>query len=201
MENLTNWCVYMHENRINGKKYIGITSQKPTNRWDNGRGYVHCRHFYAAIQKHGWDAFRHEILYTGLTQAEAEELEIELIAKYQTQDSAKGYNITPGGQPTEHTDETRQRISDALLGRKLSDEHRAKDSEAHRGEKNNRYGTRHTPETIEKMRATAKGRKFSPETLEKMSAAKRGRHLSEEHKRAISSALQGKTYSKGAHNA
>ena len=96
MENLTNkttnWCVYMHEHRESGKKFIGITNQKPTNRWDNGRGYERCPRFYPAIQADGWDAFRHEILFTNLTQAEAELLEIELISKYGTQDPARGYN-------------------------------------------------------------------------------------------------------------
>lgn len=98
MENLTNWCVYMHENRTNGKRYIGITSQKPTRKWANGNGYKHCPTFYKAIQEHGWDAFKHEILYTELTQQQAERLERTLILKYETLNPDKGYNTASGYQ-------------------------------------------------------------------------------------------------------
>jgi hypothetical protein len=118
MENLTNWCIYMHENRVNGKKYIGITCQKPTKRWNNGNGYSQNAHFYAAIKKHGWDAFRHDILFTNLTQEEAERLEIELIAKYGTLDPDKGYNLDPGGSVRHPTAETREKLREAHLGQK-----------------------------------------------------------------------------------
>lgn len=114
MENLTNkttnWCVYMHEHRETGKKYIGITSQKPTRRWRNGEVYVDNPRFYPDIQRSGWDAFHHEILFTDLTQEEAELLEVELIAKYQTQDPTKGYNIASGGGVRLHTEETREKL-------------------------------------------------------------------------------------------
>lgn len=122
MESLTNWCVYMHENRANGKKYIGITSQKPTRRWQNGQHYENCAAFFRAIQKYGWDGFRHEILYTELTQAEAERLEVELIAKYQTQDPAKGYNLAAGGAARagwHHTDGAKARMSATRTGREV----------------------------------------------------------------------------------
>lgn len=99
MENLTNWCVYMHEHRATGQKYIGITEHKPTKRWQNGRGYKQHPRFYSAIQKYGWDAFRHEILFTDLTKEEAERLEAHLIDKYQTRNPAKGYNCEGGGRP------------------------------------------------------------------------------------------------------
>ena len=33
------YTIYIHKNKINGKVYIGQTSQKPEKRWDNGRGY------------------------------------------------------------------------------------------------------------------------------------------------------------------
>lgn len=150
MENLTNWCVYMHENRQNGKKYIGITSQKPTKRWNNGNGYRHNGHFFAAIQEYGWDAFRHELLYTDLTQEQAEKLEIELIAKYMTLDPAFGYNLDPGGSVRHPTAETREKlrashqgqkptaanrqsIVAAVKGKPKTDEHRQKISKARGG--------------------------------------------------------------------
>lgn len=137
MENLTNWCVYMHENRVNGKKYIGITSQKPTKRWQNGHGYTDCPRFYRAIQKHGWDAFRHDLLFTDLRQEQAERLEKELIAKYRTQDARFGYNISAGGGEINHgrplSDEHKGKIRAANIGRTLNSETRRRISEAKRG--------------------------------------------------------------------
>lgn len=165
MENLTNWCVYMHENRVNGKKYIGITSQKPTNRWQNGRGYQRCPLFYAAIEKYGWDAFRHEILYTGLSQEEAERLEVELIAKYQTQDNANGYNLAAGGETNcgfQRSDEFKQKVSASRAG-------------VYSGPRHNMYGVSRSEETKEKIRAAQAGRAKSPETCQHMSVAARVR--------------------------
>lgn len=62
MKNKNNWCVYMHTNNINGKRYIGI-SQNPKRRWKNGNGYK-TQLFGKAINKYGWDNFTHEILFT-----------------------------------------------------------------------------------------------------------------------------------------
>lgn len=92
-----NYTVYMHQNKINGKKYIGITGNIPEVRWNNGKGYYKNPYFNHAIQKYGWDNFEHIILYEGLTKEEAEDLEIETIAKYDTTNSDNGYNLHHGG--------------------------------------------------------------------------------------------------------
>ena len=90
------YYLYCHTNKINGKKYIGISVQKPSRRWrKDGEGYDGCPKFYKAIQKYGWDNFNHEILLKGLTQQEANEKEKEYIAKYNTIEN--GYNILVGG--------------------------------------------------------------------------------------------------------
>lgn len=91
------YLIYKHTNKINGKVYIGQTCQRARIRWQYGDGYRHNLHFYAAIKKYGWNNFEHEILYTSLTKEEADELEIQLIAKYKATNSQFGYNSLTGG--------------------------------------------------------------------------------------------------------
>lgn len=90
------YCVYCHTNKINGKKYIGITKLSPQKRWQNGEGYRGMI-FGRAIKKYGWDAFLHEILYVNLSKDEACTKEVELIKKYRTCNPKYGYNQSPGG--------------------------------------------------------------------------------------------------------
>ena len=88
----------MHKNKINNKKYIGITCMIPEKRWNNGKGYSYNEHFYRSILKYGWnEGFDHFILHKNLTKEEAEQKEIELIAKYDLTNQDKGYNIGIGG--------------------------------------------------------------------------------------------------------
>ena len=113
------YILYCHTNKINGKKYIGITSTKPEKRWQNGKGYSHNSHFYAAILKYGWDAFLHEIWYTDLTVDEANELEIAMIEKYSSADREFGYNIDLGGNQTgKVSEETKKKHRENQLGEK-----------------------------------------------------------------------------------
>lgn len=97
------YTVYKHTNIINKKMYIGITKQNPIERWRNGEGYK-GQIFYRAIKKYGWNKFVHEILFTGLTKAEAELLEQCYIELLDSNKSCKGYNIALGGNlPSEIT--------------------------------------------------------------------------------------------------
>lgn len=93
-----NYVVYKHTSPSN-KVYIGITRQNPPEkRWGrNGNGYRNNQHFYNAILKHGWQNFLHEVLFAGLTEEQAMEKEIELIAEYNATNREFGYNISLGG--------------------------------------------------------------------------------------------------------
>lgn len=96
------YTVYCHENKKNGKLYFGITKCSTRRRWGNGNGYKSQPLFYRAIKKYGWDGFEHIIVFTGLTEEEAKQAEIDLIREFHTQDKNCGYNITSGGDDTPH---------------------------------------------------------------------------------------------------
>ena len=96
------FCVYMHTcvapGDSYGKSYIGQTCRKPENRWNHGKNYSHCKHFYAAIQKYGWDSFLHEVIIDGVSRESADEWERALIEFYQTTNPNHGFNLTAGGR-------------------------------------------------------------------------------------------------------
>ena len=141
------YYVYMHVNKINQKKYIGVTKQdKPEYRWGiNGVNYQESPHFYAAIQKYGWDNFDHIVLAEGLSKEEACQMEIKLIAQYNTQDKEYGYNILAGGTAPSIPQETRDKIAKGLIGNK------------------NGFGKPCSEEKKKKISDAQKGRKFSEE--------------------------------------
>lgn len=95
---MNNYSVYMHVNKVNNKKYIGITSRNVIDRWNYGNGYIQNTYFYNAIKKYGWDGFEHMVLFINLTKEEACKKEIELIKQYKTQDRKYGYNHSSGGE-------------------------------------------------------------------------------------------------------
>lgn len=120
------FSVYMHISP-NGKRYIGITKQKPTKRWQNGGGYKNQPFMWKAIKKYSWNNIKHEILFTDLTKEEAEQKEIELIAKYKTTNSRYGYNVSNGGNCLGTlSDVTKEKIRNANLGKSKSEKTREK---------------------------------------------------------------------------
>lgn len=148
---MNKYSVYMHTSP-NGKKYIGITSIKPHRRWANGSGYRPNEHFTSAILKYGWVNFKHEILFTGLTKEEAEQKEIELIAKFKSDDRKFGYNIESGGAlGVEVSNETREKLRRLSTGRKATEETKKKMSESHKGEKCYWFGKHLSKEVKEKL--------------------------------------------------
>ena len=131
-----------------------------------------CPAFYAALRKHGFDAFTWHVLWEATdgmtTKKELDMMEVMLIKHLSTHVSQKGYNIAWGG-------------SSLMKGRKHTAETIAKISAAQSGEKNHNFGKKASEETRDKMSAARSGekhpnfgKKASEETKKKMSAAQSG---------------------------
>ena len=163
------YTVYQHKNKINGKVYIGITSQKPEQRWRNGEWYKSSPHFYSAIQKYGWDNFEHNILFVELTKEQACLKEQELIKEFNSMNREYGYNSTSGGDIFVMNEETKQKISQALMGNQ------------------NNLGHSCSEEKKKKISEAQKGREFTEEHKQKLSEAAKNRHVpcSEEKKQTL----------------
>lgn len=154
------YTVYKHV-APDGRLYIGITKNKPTQRWQGGSGYKGNTYFTRAIKKYGWENFQHIIIAEGLDEQSAKELEIKLIAENKSNQRKYGFNISSGGESKSGTtisDWQKQRISEASKGKIVSAKTRKKLSiatqktwanpdfvqhmrEINMGAKNPQYGT------------------------------------------------------------
>lgn len=146
----------------NGKKYVGITCRTLKQRFKCGYGYVHNSHMMNAIKKYGWTNIEHKLLADGLTKKDAEQMEIDLIKKYDLTNHSKGYNIELGGKATNRiTEETRKKLREKCSGKN-----------------NARYGVEVSQETREKMRQAKLGKK-QPKELVMKRAIKEGKEVAQ----------------------
>lgn len=204
--NKKEYIVYCHINKINGKRYIGITSQTPNQRFRNGKGYKSSPHFYSAILKYGWDNFEHQILFSRLSESEAKDKEIEMIERYNTTNAFFGYNITPGGDGysgennpwygKHHTEESKRKMSKAKKGVPKTEEWKKKISESNKG----RIVSSETKAKMKGNHADFSGennpmyrRKLSDKAIEKMVKASKT-------KEAIAKMKQNKVWYSGKDN-
>ena len=193
------WCVYIHTNVHNGKKYIGLTNNIEK-RWKNNGSkylrkhkdgsYVHPV-FAKALQKYAdWENdWLHEVVADCLTKSEANQKEIELIALYKTNakqyyNPSYGYNLTDGGDG---------RVSCGYYHSEETKEKMRKSHPSLQGENHPNYGKHRSEETKEKCRKSNLGKIRSEKTRNKIRESKMGeknpnygKSFTEEHRQKIS---------------
>jgi group I intron endonuclease len=168
--------VYLIENLINSKKYVGITTKTHACRWnghvaDAERGSTLALH--KAIRKHGKENFRISMLQECQTMPELFEAERFWIESLNTHIKFEhGYNMTSGGEgsPDHITSESqRQKMREAHLGKIFTDEHCKNISKTKIGAQNPMYGKHLSTEHKAKICKSNIGKSVSEETTMKIS--------------------------------
>ena len=172
--------IYKATNTVNGKYYIGKTKNSLESRIKSHKVASTKKDwlFYRAINKHGFDNFKWEIIIECEDVNELNELEKKYISE-----NNNGYNVAKGGDGgdtiSNHPNKEilRENVSKFHKGKILTEEHKEKISNAHKGK------------TKDWAKDTAK--KMSEGNVGKESKLK-GSHLTDEHKEKISDANKGK---------
>ena len=237
-EKLQMFC-YKITNKINGKAYVGLTTKTVEARWYEHKTLSRATSpkaiIHRALKKYGIENFLFEVLYEASSLRELRMVERGAVATHGTM-TPLGYNATAGGQGAISSpeviakiresrkwyvisDETKEKISTTLRGRKIPlevvEKIRAKNTGKKRSEECRRRlsakhtGKKLTPEHVEKVACQLRGRKrpahliaktvakligkrHSPETKAKMSAARMGWNPSAETRAKMSAAKKGK---------
>jgi group I intron endonuclease len=171
-----NVIVYLITNKINGKRYVGQTSQTLARRWKRHQySFPHRRasYLYNAIQKYGVENFEVKPLIIVGNKVDMDYYEQSLIKMWDLKNPEKGYNLTDGGGGMlgfHLSEQTKRRMSEHIK----SEEHRKNISKAKIGNKS-RLGILHSEETKRLMSEKAKGRIFSEEHRHNLSLAQQHR--------------------------
>lgn len=155
-------------------------------------------HLYAAMRKYSEETWSIHPLAVGVdNRAKLDELERHYVRVLKTQHPDVGYNICRGGEgfTGPQSESAKAKITAALIGHHVSAETRAKIGAANAI---TAKGQKHTPEHNAKMAAIMAGRHtstgmlgrtHSPETLEKMRESAKRRGISSETRAKINAAL------------
>lgn len=181
------YCIYMHT-APNGKAYVGMTKDYIRRCRDHQATHVSkCRLFSAAIQKHGWGNFEHEVLLTGLTLDVANDMEDDIIMLFNTL-SPNGYNLKRGGRHAALTEDAKAKMSATHTGKKMSPESREKMSIA-------KAGFRHSEQTKLAIGAHWKGKAKPQDVREKISMSHTGKKMPDGFGKKVAERMLGKKLS------
>jgi group I intron endonuclease len=126
--------IYLATNMINGKVYVGQTTETLEQRWSRHVRAAKRKDYYfpRAIQKYGPASFTIVPIWVAESKAELDVMEKRFIAALDARNPAKGYNVCIGGEGVTMTPEVRAKIGAAnhftRLGKHMSEETKARQS-------------------------------------------------------------------------
>jgi group I intron endonuclease len=174
--------IYKITNLLNGKIYVGQTTQRPAKRWASHKAGVKNPKWpiHRAIARHGAENFDFAVIEECQDRETLDQAECRWIAELRSKKPG-GYNVTDGGggiNGYKFSAEACAKLGDRSRGRHVSQETGRKISEAKRGQ---RLGD----ETRRRMAAARIGKKHSPEVREKIARSNRGKKRSDAHKEQL----------------
>jgi group I intron endonuclease len=188
-----NGVIYLATNKINGKKYVGLTRRSLLARWTqhvNVASKQAKTYFHKAIVKYGKECFDVQPIASALSLDALGPLEAELIRQIRPE-----YNQTNGGEVTlgrKYDDATKERIRVANTGKKRTKEQNVKNSLAKKQQyANNPILLKKAIETLNRVRSNVNEQK----RVEAVRRAAVGRVWSEESKIKLSASCMGRRYS------
>ena len=110
--------VYKIKNKINGKLYIGQTTQSLSQRWSQHKynSKTQDTKLARAIRKYGIENFDISTIYKTDNYEDLNKKEENFIQEYNTIDC--GYNLRVGGENSPRSEETKRKISKSHKGKK-----------------------------------------------------------------------------------
>lgn len=182
------------------KVYIGLTTQRLNERWNQHKSKAHSNKcnfpICNAINKYGEDSFSIETIDVAQTEQELKNKEIYWIDFYKSTNPKFGYNITLGGESGNgyhHTQETKDLISEKTKGKKKSKETVERMKKAQQ----EIALTRHiipTELTRQRMSASRMGHLTSETTRQRISLSNTGKTRTAEQNSQNSKRQQGKKF-------
>ncbi len=112
--------IYKITNQVNGKCYIGLTTQGAHQRWAEHKSRFilgeRDHKLYLAMRKYGIKNFKCEVICSVLDKEDLAKLEIYFVEKFNS--FKRGYNMNCGGDFV--SDETKEKMRQKMLGRKVT---------------------------------------------------------------------------------